>query len=61
MIVGAGIVGSYLGALIGDCEIWDDKNEIKEKACSGLLSLSGLKETKLPYKECIVNEIKGLR
>ncbi len=59
MIVGAGIVGTYLGAITGDMKIWESKRKLEEKACSGLLSVTGLKQLKLPYKEAIVNEVKG--
>ena len=61
MIVGAGIVGTYLGSLVGDARIFEAEGSPREKSCSGLLSASGLKALKLPYEDSIVNEVKGAR
>lgn len=59
MIIGAGIVGCYLGSKLGDCEIWEKQKSIAEKPCSGLLSKEGIDYLKLPTEDCILNEIKG--
>ena len=61
MIVGAGIVGTYLGALMGDARIFESSPKLIEKPCSGLLSASGLNALRLPYKGSIVHEIKGAK
>jgi flavin-dependent dehydrogenase len=61
MIIGAGIVGTYLGSLMGDVKIFESSEKLREKSCSGLLSASGLKALKLPYEDTLVNEVKGAR
>lgn len=61
MIVGAGVVGCYLGKLIGDCEIWEKQREIVEKPCSGLVSISGMKSLGVEYKDCVRNEVYGAK
>lgn len=61
MIVGAGVVGCYLGKLIGDCEVWEKNKEIVEKPCSGLVSISGMKSLGIDISECTRNEIYGAK
>jgi flavin-dependent dehydrogenase len=61
MIVGAGVVGCYLGKLIGDCEIWEKNKKIIEKPCSGLVSISGMKSFGIDYSNCVRNEIYGAK
>lgn len=58
MIVGAGIVGCYLGKKLGDCEIWEKNNKVIEKACGGLVS-KNIKHLDVDISECILNEVKG--
>lgn len=59
MIIGAGIVGSYLGKLIGDCKIWEQSPQLREKPCSALLSKTGLSSLDINFKESVLNEIRG--
>jgi flavin-dependent dehydrogenase len=59
MIIGAGIVGSYLGKLIGDCEIWEQNSQLREKPCSALLSKTGLNALKVDFKSSVLNEVQG--
>lgn len=61
MIVGAGVVGCYLGKLVGDCEIWEKSAKLSEKPCGGLLSKSGLESLSTGYKDAVVNEVRGAR
>jgi len=59
MIVGAGIVGCYLGRILGKQEIWERNNTIVEKPCSSLLSKTGLATLDIDYDDCALNEVKG--
>ena len=61
MIVGSGIVGCYLGRILGDQEIWERNNRLIEKPCSSLLSKTGLFSLGFEYEDCILNEIRGAR
>ena len=61
MIVGSGIVGTFLGSKISDCQVWEKRGEIAEKACSGLVSRSGLKSLGFGYDEVVVNQVRGAR
>ena len=61
MIVGSGIVGCYLGRILGDQEIWERNKAIVEKPCSSLLSKTGLFTLGFEYEDCILNEIRGAR
>jgi len=59
MIVGAGIVGCYLGRMLGKQEIWEKNRSIAEKPCSSLLSKNGLGTLDIDYDDCVLNEVKG--
>jgi len=59
LIVGAGIVGLYLAARMGDAEVWEKNKVPRPKSCSGLVSLTGLRATGLPWKECALNYARG--
>ena len=59
MIVGAGIVGSYLAGLTGEI-VWEKQTEIREKACSGLVS-KRIKQFHVPWKESALNEVRGAK
>jgi len=59
MIVGSGIVGCYLGRMLGKQEIWERNRSIAEKPCSSLLSKNGLGTLDIDYDDCVLNEIKG--
>ncbi len=61
MIVGAGIVGLYLASRLGSVEVWEKNKEVKPKPCSGLVSLTGLRSTNLPWKECVLNYVRGAK
>lgn len=61
MIVGSGIVGCYLGRILGDQEIWERNDRLIEKPCSSLLSKTGLFALGFDYEDCILNEIRGAR
>ena len=61
MIVGSGIVGCYLGKLLGEQEIWEKNKTIMEKPCSSLLSRTGLESLNIDYKGCVLNEVSGAR
>lgn len=61
MIVGSGIVGCYLGRILGDQEIWERNDRLIEKPCSSLLSKTGLFALDFEYEDCILNEIRGAR
>ena len=60
MIVGSGVVGSYLGKQIQDVEIWEAKKQVYEKACSGLIS-KNVKHLDIDLSESLTNEIKGAK
>jgi digeranylgeranylglycerophospholipid reductase len=60
MIVGAGVVGCYLGKLTG-MEIWEKNKRIMEKPCSGLLSRTGLDSLDIEYSDCVLNTVRGAR
>lgn len=60
MIVGSGVVGSYLGKKIQDVEIWEAKKRLYEKTCSGLIS-KNVKTLDVDLSESLVNEIKGAK
>ncbi len=58
-IVGAGVVGLYLGLLLKDVTILERNPELREKSCGGLVST---RITQLvDIKDCVLNEIKGAR
>lgn len=59
MIVGSGIVGCYLGKLLGGVEIWEKNRTIVEKPCSSLVSKTGLAALDINYDGCILNEVRG--
>ena len=59
MIIGAGIVGCYLGRILGKQEIWERNKAITEKPCSSLLSKTGLATLDIDYDDCVLNEVKG--
>ena len=59
MIVGSGVVGSYLGKMLGDQEIWEKSRTVVEKPCSTLLSKPGLSSLELDFEECVLNEVNG--
>jgi flavin-dependent dehydrogenase len=59
MIVGSGIVGCYLGRILGKQEIWEKNRSIIEKPCSSLLSKTGLATLDIYYDDCVLNEIRG--
>ncbi len=61
MIVGAGIVGLYLASRLGGVEVWERSERLEPKPCSGLVSLTGLRATGLPWKECVLNYVKGAK
>ena len=60
MIVGAGVIGCYLGKKLGDQEIWEMKKGIVQKPCSGLLS-KNVKSTSISIDGLVKNEIMGAR
>jgi len=59
MIIGAGIVGCYLGRILGKQEIWEKNKTMVEKPCSSLLSKTGLATLDIDYDDCVLNEVKG--
>ena len=59
MIIGAGIVGCYLGKILGKQEIWEKNKTIAEKPCSSLLSKTSLATLDIDYDDCALNEVKG--
>ena len=61
MIVGSGIVGCYLGRILGNEQIWERNNRLIEKPCSSLLSKTGLESLDIAYKGCVLNEIRGAK
>lgn len=60
MIVGAGVVGCYLGKVLGDCEIWELRNGAWEKPCGGLVS-KNIKKLDVDIKESTLNCVRGAR
>ncbi|MEM0372798.1 MAG: NAD(P)/FAD-dependent oxidoreductase [archaeon] len=60
MIVGAGVVGCYLGKLVGDCEIWELRNRDFDKPCGGLVS-KNVKKLDVSFSESVANEVRGAR
>ncbi len=58
MIVGSGVVGAYLGKQIGDMEIWERSADLREKACSGLVS-KNFRDLDVDIDDLVVNELKG--
>jgi len=59
MIVGAGIVGCYLGRIAGGQEIWERNKSMVEKPCSSLLSKTGMSTLDISYDDCVLNEVRG--
>ena len=53
MIVGAGVVGCYLGKILGDQEIWELREELWEKPCCGLVS-KNIKTLDIDLSESLV-------
>ena len=60
MIVGAGIVATYLGKILGNQKIWEAKNKHVEKACGGLFS-KNIKELDVDLNGSLLNEVRGAR
>ncbi len=60
MIIGAGIVGTYLGKILGSQEIWEAKEKHFEKACGGLFS-KNIKKLDVDLNESLLNEVKGAK
>ncbi len=60
MIVGAGVVGTYLGKILGNQEVWEAKNKHYEKACGGLFS-KNIKKLDVDLNESLLNEVKGAK
>jgi len=61
MIVGSGIVGCYLGKMLGEQEIWEKASRAMEKPCSSLLSKTGLDALDMDYSGCVLNELRGAK
>ncbi len=60
MIVGAGVVGCYLGARLGNQEIWERNSKAFEKPCGGLLSRE-LETLGIDFGDSVLNKVKGAR
>jgi digeranylgeranylglycerophospholipid reductase len=65
IIIGAGIVGLYLAKELAlkniEVEVYDRKHDVTEGAgkASGILSITGLKASGLPYKGTALNTLDG--
>ena len=60
MIIGAGVIGSYLGKILGDQEIWESRKTHEEKVCGGLFS-KNIKKLDIDLSESLLNEVKGAK
>ena len=60
MIVGSGVVGCYLGKILGNQEIWEMKKQHTEKVCGGLFS-KNIKKLDVDLSESLLNEVKGAK
>ncbi len=62
LIIGSGIVGTYLAKQLGDrAEVWEKNKKLKRKTCGGLISKTGLNSLNLPHQETVLNKVKSAK